>query len=63
MSALLKDDTRIEKSMMDRYPPEVFKAHDDVTPEAVKIMRDRADLKLANKKWKKIDGVGQRKSF
>lgn len=60
MSALTKDETRLESRPVHRFPPEVYLAHDDVTPEAVAKMRERAQQKLASKSWKKIDGVGKR---
>lgn len=62
MSAL-RDERRLEERAADRFPPEVYDAHDDVTPEAVKFMRERAKVHLAGKTWKKIDGVGQRKTI
>lgn len=61
MSALMKDESRFDARPVDRFPPEVFYAHDDVTPEAVQKMRESAKEHLAGKKWNKIDGVGKRK--
>ena len=60
MSALMKDETRLDTRPVHRFPPEVYNAHDDVTPEAVEQMRDRAKEQLTSKKWTKIDGVGKR---
>uniref|UniRef100_A0A7C1NVF2 Uncharacterized protein n=1 Tax=Agrobacterium albertimagni TaxID=147266 RepID=A0A7C1NVF2_9HYPH len=60
MSALLKEETRVDVRPVNRFPAEVYNAHDDVTPEAVRVIRERADERLAGKKWKKIDGVGKR---
>lgn len=40
---------------------EKYSEHDDVTPEAVRILNDRAAERLAGKKWRKIDGVSYRR--
>lgn len=58
MSALMKD---IETKQPRTFAAEVYEAHEDVTAEGVKQMRDLAHQTLSNKKWKRIDGVGQRK--
>ena len=39
-----------------RFPPEVFEPHDDVTPEAVALLRERTKDDLAGRKWKHIGG-------
>lgn len=58
MSALMKD---METQQSRTFAVEVFDAHDDVTADGVRQMRDLAHEALSGKKWKRIDGVGHRK--
>ena len=41
-----------------RYPPEAYTYDDDVTPEAVAAMREKASKVLAADEWEVVDGFG-----
>ncbi|WP_375588894.1 hypothetical protein ABWH89_18105 [Hoeflea alexandrii] len=41
-----------------RFPPEAYEYSDDVTPNAVKTMREAANKSLAEDEWEIVDGFG-----
>lgn len=41
-----------------RLPPEAFKYRDDVTPEAIEVMRKKAAKVMATDEWEVVDGFG-----
>lgn len=61
MSTPMKNSGEIR--FEDRFPPEVFAPCDDVTPEAVKFLRDKAEKSANVRKWKLVDGFGLSKSI
>ncbi|MCJ7996102.1 hypothetical protein J5N58_16920 [Rhizobium cremeum] len=64
MSApMRRADSHFDDRDASRFPPEVYKSHDDVTPEAVDLMRKRAAEKIGSSDWELIDGFGLCKSF
>ncbi len=42
-----------------RFPPEAFDYNDDVTAEALKVIRSKFGVDVNNKKWTVVDGLGQ----
>ena len=43
-----------------RPPPEAFEYEDDVKPEVVKTLQEKADITLSKEEWVVIDGyVGE----
>ena len=57
MSALMKKASGFASNDNgDKFPPEVFEPHDDVTREAVAILRERVKGKIEGRNWKRIDG-------
>ena len=58
MTALAKNE--IEPVMQSAaFAPEAFEYTDDVTPEAVALLRDSAKKEIENDEWELIDGFGQ----
>lgn len=64
MSApMRRAESHIDARDANRFSPEVYEAHDDVTPEAVEFMRERAAEKVNSSEWEIVDGFGLSKSF
>lgn len=41
-----------------RFPPEAYTYDDDVTPQAVEVMRKKASKIIDSEKWEVVDGFG-----
>ena len=42
-----------------RFPPEAYECNDDVTEEAVEIMRKKAAPIIDAEEWETVDGFGR----
>jgi len=53
MKKAIKNDVAKNRPV---FAPEVFKPHDDVTPEGLAFLRERVKSKVEGRKWTRIEG-------
>ena len=62
MTTMKKTATEHHSSKDRKFPPEAYEYHDDVTPEAVERVREKAKAALGDGEWEVIDGFGREPS-
>ena len=63
VAPLGESESRPEAGDGKEFPPEVYLAQDDITPEAVALLRKKAAKKIEASQWDIVDGFGLSTAF